>query len=242
MNRTRIEWCDRSWNPVTGCLHGCPPCYARRTAKRFGLDSAPEFDHPIQGPCTMFVLGQPYRCADGRINPYPFGFSPTFHSYRLGDPQAVKKPSKVFVCSMADLFGEWVPDEWIKQVFEATNEAPWHNYLYLTQNPDRYYQLGEGDEAIIPDGGASGWFGATVTSEDAGQKAWENAVCSWVSIEPIAGEFSEDFFCQDAMVGDGVFDVIPRWQWVVVGAETGNRKDKVIPERAWIEGIVEACD
>ncbi|MFR1061782.1 MAG: DUF5131 family protein [Enterocloster sp.] len=59
---------------------------------------------------------------------------PTFHKYRLNEYQN-KKSRNIFVCSMADLFGEWVPDEWIEEVFEACDNAPQHNYLFLTKNP-----------------------------------------------------------------------------------------------------------
>jgi len=113
-----------TWNPVTGCLHGCQYCY------------------------------------------------PTFHRYRLDEPAQKKKPQNIFVSSMGDLFGDWVPDSWIKTVFEATNKAPQHNYLYLTKNPDRYYQLGDGDNAIIPDDGLTGWFGASAETEEAACNAF----------------------------------------------------------------------
>src|SRR5699024_1868703 len=73
------------------------------------------------------------------ITPYPFGFAPTFYRYRLDEPQKIKKPSKIFVCSMADLFGEWVPDEWIQNVLKNVIECPQHKFLFLTKNRNRYY-------------------------------------------------------------------------------------------------------
>ncbi|MCL2461960.1 MAG: phage Gp37/Gp68 family protein, partial [Defluviitaleaceae bacterium] len=73
--------------------------------------------------------------------PYPFYFKPTFHRYRLGEPARMKKPKNIFVCSMADMFGDWVPDEWIKAVFEACEAIPRHRYLFLTKNPARYKAL-----------------------------------------------------------------------------------------------------
>ena len=95
--KTKIDWCESTWNPVTGCLHGCEYCYARRIAERFGANQMPIFaDYP--------VLHEPVRCTDtyaymrdagistGKIQPYPFGFLPTFHRYKLDEPQHWKKP------------------------------------------------------------------------------------------------------------------------------------------------------
>lgn len=141
---TKIDWCDASWNPVTGCLHGCEYCYARRIAERFGLPYAPKLGDPgmegaKKGDCdegmdTMLELAKPYE-KNGRKQPYPMGFLPTMHRYRLEEPQHWKQPRNIFVCSMADLFGEWVPDEWIKAVFDACLAAPQHRYLFLTKIP-----------------------------------------------------------------------------------------------------------
>lgn len=136
--KTKIDWCDATWNPVTGCLHGCEYCYARRIAERFGKHLMPIFTH-------YSVLNEPVRevrgiCA-GKVLPYPFDFTPTYHRYKLGEPSRWTKPRTIFVCSMADLFGDWVPDEWIEEVFQACKAAPQHRYLFLTKNPDRYFSL-----------------------------------------------------------------------------------------------------
>jgi protein gp37 len=58
-------------------------------------------------------------------------------------PAQKKKPANISVCSMADLFEEWVPDEWIKEVLAACAAAPWHNYMFLTKNPERYPRTAE---------------------------------------------------------------------------------------------------
>jgi protein gp37 len=251
MNKTKIDWADSSWNPVTGCLRGCEYCYARGIARRFAGYWSEELQRHLGADGGMHVLDKPlYRHTTGknRDKPvhsvqaaYPYGFCPTFHRYRLGEPARKRKPQTVFVGSMTDLFGSWVPDEWIKAVLEACNAAPQHRYLFLTKNPDRYYQLGDGDDAIIPEDGTSGWFGASACTEEEAWEAYENTNCIWMSLEPIHGDFSEDFFWHTAMVGGGVFDELPRWSWIVVGAESGNRTGKVIPERKWIENIVGYC-
>ena len=109
-----IEWADQSWNPVTGCLHDCPYCYARDIAFS--------------------------------VYPDEVGFSPTLWPERLAAPAHHAVPSdasekisrkNVFVCSMADLFGRWVPDEWIEAVLAtARSNAQW-NFLFLTKFPRR---------------------------------------------------------------------------------------------------------
>jgi protein gp37 len=116
MNKSKIEWCDYTWNPVTGCVNDCPYCYARKIAERFagcdfndsdkteGVysrgDFAPKFRY------ARHVLKRPLLKKDGTVAPYPYGFDPTFHQSRLDELQRIKKPSSIFVCSMADLFVE----------------------------------------------------------------------------------------------------------------------------------------
>ena len=94
-------------------------------------------------PCIE--LNEPLKVTrlDGKTTnaPYPFGFKPTFHRYRLNQPMRWTKPRDIFVCSMADLFGEWVPTEWISAVIEACKAAPQHRYLFLTKNPNERFVL-----------------------------------------------------------------------------------------------------
>lgn len=231
MNKAKIDWADASWNPVTGCLHGCEYCYARKIAERFGSKQMPIFaDYP--------VLHEPVRCADtyaymrdagistGKIQPYPFDFLPTFHRYKLDEPQRWKKPRNIFVCSMADLFGDWVADEWIREVFAACRAAPQHRYLFLTKNPTRYCKIA--NAGWLP-GDKNFWYGSTITRKGdsffAGSVHWN----AFVSIEPLLEPLD---------VGIGSFGGA---KWVIVGAETGNRKDRVTPEHEWIESIVGAA-
>ena len=224
MNKTRIDWCDSTWNPVTGCQHGCEYCYARSIANRFGGYSAvgdikttfnpfmnlPELDKAV-------VI----KRKNGHITdaPYPFGFTPTLHRYRLND-YIYKKDRNIFVCSMADLFGEWVPDEWIEEVFKACDKAPQHNYLFLTKNPTRYDYLHR--KGILRKR-ENMWYGYSITTDK--DYYWQ---CSqyniFASIEPLLEPVA-----------------IPPCDWVIIGAETGRRKDKVIPKREWIEEIEMKC-
>jgi len=220
MNRTKIEWLDGgyTWNPVTGCYHKCPYCYAIKIVKRFGVCGITEIG--------IEELNKPFiDKLDGDKVSYPYGFKPTFHRYRLDKPQKIKRPQNIFVCSMADLFGKWVPDEWIKQVFEACEKAPWHRYLFLTKKPERYIELYK--KGNLPERD-NFWYGTTVNTDD--QLFWWSENYNYfVSIEPIMGEFKKS--------GMGVLNM----RWVIIGSETGNRKGKVVPKREWIENIVNLC-
>lgn len=93
MNKTKIEWCDSTWNPVTGCKHGCEYCYARRVVQRFGKQ-VPDFSGYPQAHGGLHMLENKLDS-----NPYPFLFEPTFHAYRLDEPQQKKTPQTIFVCS-----------------------------------------------------------------------------------------------------------------------------------------------
>jgi protein gp37 len=170
------------------------------------------------------------RLENGNImpSPYPFGFTPTFHRYRLSDPQQVKKPQRIFVCSMADLFGDWVPDSQIQQVFAACEAAPWHTYLFLTKNPWRYIQLQNIGVEFPP----YSWLGVTVTGDDSEANTrmlLGLPECTFISAEPLLS----DPKCQ--------WNWLHRGNWTIIGAESGNRKDKVVPEKSWVQEIVRQC-
>lgn len=117
-----IKWAKWTWNPVTGCEHGCAYCYARDIAKRF-------YDH---------------------------GFEPHFYPERLDAPQNTKLPirtdqgwTNVFVSSMGDLFGDWVPQDWIDQVMSAVRDAQQWNFIFLTKNPERLIDIEWPVNAIV---------------------------------------------------------------------------------------------
>ena len=166
MNKSKIDWCDFSWNPVTGCGHGCAYCYARNLARRFSGDMRISIKDPqvknVEGPAgPVYVLEKPYKTQRGKTLAFPAGFEPTLHEYRLPDPARKKKPASIFVCSMADLFAEAVPDEWIVRVFDACRADPWHRYMFLTKNPARYRRL---DHAGALPHDSNFWYGTTITN------------------------------------------------------------------------------
>ena len=88
MDKTKIEWCDSTWNPVTGCYHGCEYCYARSMANRFGAgweftkDGLPILETPLKGRKGA--------------EPYPYNFTPTLHKYRLDQPKKWKEGRTIF--------------------------------------------------------------------------------------------------------------------------------------------------
>lgn len=259
--KTKIDWCDSSWNPVTGCLHGCEYCYARGIANRFGgsirldlppdtswranRDNSEELKKPLMGDFSchsnggLHVLDEPalnvpvYPAPPSEIEkrsaPYPYYFDPTFHRYKLDQPQKWTKPRTIFVCSMADLFGKWVPDEWIEAVINACLAAPQHRYLFLTKNPARYMHLIA--NGIIPENQPNFWFGSTATIPEM-EFFWCDDVNTFVSIEPILAPFED-------LTDEGV-DPASKTNWIIVGAETGRRKDRIVPEKSWITEII-AC-
>lgn len=194
MNKTAIEWCDYTWNPVTGCEHGCPYCYARKIAERFRGSKA-----------------------------WPNGFDPTIHNERSADPLKMKKPQTIFVCSMADLFGNWVPDKWIDYVMESCKVAPWHTYIFLTKNPARYLRL--------PASHFKGnkWFGTTITTQNDYHKimtirslpGWIN---TFISFEPLLGPI------------DTELETVSQ---VIIGAQTNPFKE---PYHFWISEIIDTAD
>ncbi len=224
MEKTRIDWCDSTWNPVTGCYHGCVYCYAKGIANRFG-----SFETIDGTNIKVLNTGSTLNCAEVKNragNPYPVKFTPTLHRYRLSEFEK-KKGRNIFVCSMADLFGAWVPDSWIEEVFAACQKAPQHNYIFLTKSPGRYIDLEKDRRLPWAD---NFWFGSTVTKlEDRYTWFTEKKFHWFLSVEPIMedlGPMDED---------------APKPEWIIVGAETGNRKDKIIPEKSWVESLLEEC-
>lgn len=134
------------------------------------------------------------------------------------------------MCSMADLFGKWVPDSWIEEVFATCEKAPQHRYLFLTKNPNRYIMLA--NKGKLPER-ENMWYGSTTVGPD--EEIYYSAKYNtFVSVEPILRDFNGVIDIENMKAGFV--------RWVIIGAETGNRKGKVVPEKSWIEAITDACD
>lgn len=267
MNKTKIDWCDSTWNPITGCLHECEYCYAREMANRFKLESweyctsLPDFIGDYQDSRNYYlhdllepILNNvPFQSDNFKKEPYPYAFEPTFHRYRLDDYKN-KKGRTIFVGSMSDLFGDWVPDKWIKAVFDACEKAPQHRYLFLTKNPRRMHSFSLRPHLNITD---NMWFGFSATNkvmfEELALDVRGLPENTFVSIEPLHGLIDltkieptgKDAYLNFTTGGQywlkGGNMNGKRLKWVIIGAETGKRKDKIVPERNWIEKIMSDC-
>ncbi len=218
---TDIEYGDLAYNPITGCQRGCPYCFARTIATRFGgHDGEQEPERPV------IRLTEPLKLTrKGRIiqAPYPYGFRPTFYEYRLNDPADLKKARTVLVCFSGDMFGPWIPDSWIESVFLSLESRP-GRFLFLTKYPQRYTDLARAGKLPEED---SFWYGTTVTGPgDAFFQA--ESVHTWLSVEPVLEPLGPSFPDGDRSV-----------DWAVFGAETGRRMLKVYPADSWIRPAVE---
>ena len=117
--KSKIEWTESTWNPVTGCSKisdGCKNCYAERLSHR------------------LKNMGQ---------KKYKNGFKITTHEGVLNDPINIKKPRLIFVSSMSDLFHKDIPVDFMLKVFKTMNEAYWHKFLVLTKRADRILELND---------------------------------------------------------------------------------------------------
>lgn len=189
-----IEWARWSWNPVTGCKHNCIYCYARDIANRF----------------------------------FPQQFEPTFLPDRLAIPYSQPVPAvsapgykNVFTCSMADLWGRWVPQEWIDAVLRAVTDNPQWNFLMLTKFPGRMA------EQEWP---ANAWVGTSVDTQariPAVEKAFRNvkAGVRWLSCEPLLEPLK--------------FTSLEMFDWVVIGAQTrSTQAPEFQPPWEWVEDLI----
>ena len=217
--------------PVVGCKRGCEYCYARRYAKRFGGYDKGDSTITTHNPLPRAELHWPLTItrSSGKTvkSPFPFGFEPTLLRYRLEEPQHIKEPQTIFVGSMTDLFGRWVPTRWILEVLDACAAAPQHRYMFLTKNPERYAQL---DALALLPHKDNFWYGSTVTGKGGKRFGGSITLNTFLSIEPL-----HEYL--DAGLGSFGGDRL-----IIIGAETGNRAGKIIPEKAWVDNIVEAAD
>jgi len=190
-----IEWARWSWNPITGCLHDCKYCYARDAANRL-------FD-------AKFV--------------------PAFYPGRLQCPQHTKVPAEaktdvgyrnVFTCSMADLFGKWVPSDLIGKVLDVVRQSPQWNFLFLTKYPTRLLEF---------DFPANAWVGTTVDTQErvkAAEEVFEKvkAKVKWISAEPMMERLT--------------FEHLDRFHWIVLGgASKSTQTPEFKPPREWVNHL-----
>jgi protein gp37 len=218
----------------------------------------------------IFVVEKPLYKRDKdkmRIAAFPYGFTPTLHRYRLDEPQKLKKPSIIGIVYMGDLFGEWVPDEWIKEVFNVVMETK-HTYLFLTKNPKRYddaieyYENEERGLGFSESYWNNCWFGTTVTCQKDIYRAKDllnfDEGHKFLSIEPIFGEVNLSRYLKHPICKHWTREGNPneygkyfwerqalvsadwhRIEWVIIGQQTGPRAKP--PNSEWVQSIIDQC-
>ncbi len=202
-----VDWASWTWNPVTGCWHNCDYCYAR-------------------------AIANGAKMADV----YPKQFEPTFHVARLKAPantpfpKTIERPAdrNVFTCSMADLFGKWVPDDWIAQVFEQVRLYPQWNFLFLTKFPQRLRSVCDDLLKGFPDNAA---VGCTVDGQARVKTAQEafkglRAKVRWLSVEPMQERLT--------------FTDMSMFDWVVMGGKSASYYNGTLafqPEWEWVDHL-----
>ena len=164
-NKTKIEWTECSWNPVTGCTPisaGCQNCYAATFAKRLEAMHNPRYKN---------------------------GFNVTVHEDLIEAPLRWKLPRKIFVNSMSDLFHESLTDETILNIFSTMNKASWHTFQVLTKRSERLQALA--DRISWTD---NIWMGVTIESQDYLYRAKHlissKAKIKFISAEPLLTELN----------------------------------------------------
>ncbi len=207
---TRIEWTDETWNPVTGCVKvspGCKHCYAEKFSERFRGTINPT----------------------GKLHPFYSGFDPTLRPERLEQPLAWRSPRRVFVNSMSDLFGEFVPDAFLAQIFDVMRETTQHTYQILTKRAGRMRQW-TADKPWLRRARHI-WLGVSVEDRRYGVPRIEELRRSTVgirflSVEPLLERL-------------GGFD-LSGIDWVIVGGESGPHAREMRPE--WVREIRDHCN
>lgn len=196
-----IEWTDATWNPVTGCTQvspGCDHCYALTFAERF-------------------------RGVPG--HPYEQGFDLKLWADRLVLPLQWKKPRRIFVNSMSDLFHKDVPDEYIRQVFEVMNRANWHIYQVLTKRSPRLAKLGQ----TLP-WAPHIWAGISMETDRYHWRADHlrsvPAQVRFISAEPLLGPLPN-------LRLDGI-------HWLITGGESGHGHRPC--EEDWVRDLRDRCN
>ena len=197
---TPIEWTESTWNPVTGCdkvSPGCAHCYAERMAWR------------------LQAMGQ---------RNYARGFDVVLHDQMLDLPLRWRKPRRIFVNSMSDLFHARVPDEFIRRVFGIMRQADWHEYQILTKRSGRLAEL----HRTLP-WAPHLWMGVSVENSGFTYRIEDlrrtDALVKFLSLEPLLGP----------LPGLDLRGI----HWVIVGGESGPGARPM--QRSWVLDIRDQC-
>ena len=209
MAETQIEWTDSTWNPVAGCSiisSGCKNCYAMEMARRLESMGVEKYSGltRLKGKRTVW---------NGKI---------TEDHDALSIPYRWRKPRKIFVNSMSDLFHEKVSDDFILKVWNVMRETPHHNYQILTKRPERMADmLTKYIREVLP----NVWLGTSIEEQETAQRVFHlkktPAQIRFISFEPLIGSVGEIDL-------SGI-------DWAIVGGESGSSARPIKEE--WIDEI-----
>lgn len=186
MNRTKIEWCNYTINPIKGlCKHNCFYCYAQKMYKRFKWNEEVRLD----------------------MN-------------ELKKVATIKEPSKIFICSTHDLFGKWIPDKWIFNIVTELQRYGQHTFILLTKNAKRYQHFTFRENF---------WLGETITK-------WHDPIHG---VSPfVLNHKNIRFVSLEPLFNDIFLNEKHPFDWIIVGAMTGQGSKKFSPKKEWIKNIL----
>lgn len=213
MAESQIEWTDSTWNPVAGCSvvsDGCTNCYAMEMARRLEAMGVSKYDGLTRKSGKKVVWrGIVHEDRNALAIPYKW-----------------RKPKKIFVNSMSDLFHDGVSDQFILDVWKVMKDTPQHHYQILTKRPERMAQIvSEQIDEVLP----NVWLGTSVESADVVERIDHlreaPAAIRFISFEPLIGSVGET----------NLRDI----HWAIVGGESGRRARPIREE--WIDEIHAQC-
>jgi protein gp37 len=213
MAASDIEWTEATWNPIAGCAvlsPGCTNCYAMRMAARLQAMGMAKYAGTTRKSGKRHVW-------TGRVN---------IDKTAISAPLSWKKPQRVFVNSMSDLFQDKANEKFIGQVWRVMEQAHWHSFQVLTKRPERMLEiLSKPEFPTLP----NVWLGTSVESEDyLGRIDLLRQVPArvrFISFEPLLG----------AIVDPNLTNI----HWAIVGGESGPRARPM--EAWWVEELRDAC-
>ncbi len=231
-NKSKIEWCDATWNPITGCTpvsDGCTNCYAKRMVERF-----PKAHGERAGVET--------GTGKAALNPIPFS-SIVPHYDRLDQPMCWKRPRRIFVCSMGDLFHEDLAlFEETEKIFEVISACYKHTFMVLTKRPQR---MRAAVEHYLRDGFPyfpNLWLGVTTENQEAANRRipillQTPAAVRFVSVEPMLGPIDLKPFFEWTDMDNERVNRGPHW--VICGGESGPGARPMNP--LWVQDLRDQC-
>lgn len=227
-----IEWTDKTWNPVVGCTRaskGCDNCYAATMARRLDFMAQADIQQGKNPGRKIHYMDTAVKTQSGRI---AFNGHINLVPEALNDPFSWKKPSKIFVNSMSDLFHTDVPFDYVDRVFAVIAATPQHTYQILTKRPERMLEWYERPEAAPYRDLQNAWKGTSVEDQEQADKRIPYLVrvpgLRFLSCEPLLGAVNVapylpqpvgESWAQEVMLAWG--EDIGKIHWIIAGGESG---------------------